>query len=294
MLPSLKQRLVIFVAVLIGGLLWLTVGSAVMPPSGDTGITLLDARSGLIAAVLLVILAGIPAGLLGTFVAAIANPLAGVFVFATCLWMLAAYGGDSSAFLWRVGVPGGYVWLIIEMLIWAGMYAALLTAMSRSRLLLRRRVPKLISPAYQTRSLTRQALRPSTAVACLVTTIVAALLCRLMVRDTDAGQILGSLAMAFALAAALGHAIVPGASAIGVLLSPVALAIVGYGYVIMGYGSQDELLAAWYTESLPGLAWVLPIHYASAGVAGCTLGIGAAQGLEAARAHSAESAGAAT
>jgi hypothetical protein len=53
------------------------------------------------------------------------------------------------------------------------------------------------------------------------------------------------------------------------------------------------VLSAWYSMSdawtqgqrLLGPAVCLPIHYASAAVMGCTIGIGIAQGMDAARAQ---------
>ena len=44
-------------------------------------------------------------------------------------------------------------------------------------------------------------------------------------------------------------------------------------------GDKPDLLASWYDGGVLGMARALPIHYASAGVIGCCLGIGWAQAV---------------
>lgn len=69
-----------------------------------------------------------------------------------------------------------------------------------------------------------------------------------------------------------------------------------YGYVLFSFNSHDEVLAAWFTQTssaaagarMPGPAMALPIHYASAALAGCAIGVGMAQAFDAARVQATE------
>ena len=77
--------------------------------------------------------------------------------------------------------------------------------------------------------------------------------------------------------------IFPQVNPAAILFSPAMVAVGVYGYVVMSYGNPEDLLRAVYNNQFPGVALALPIHYVSAGVAGCAAGMGIAQGIEASK-----------
>jgi hypothetical protein len=77
----------------------------------------------------------------------------------------------------------------------------------------------------------------------------------------------------------------PSINPVGVLFSPALVALAVYVYMMMGFESDRSVLEAWCGQGLPGLVLALPIHYISAGVAGCAAGVGLAQGIDAAKAR---------
>jgi hypothetical protein len=104
-----------------------------------------------------------------------------------------------------------------------------------------------------------------------------------VVRTGDPAQVLGGLVLSYAVAGGLAYVFTPYANPIGAVASPLLGGVAAYAW-LMGWGPQGEaFLRAAYAEALPGVAWVLPIHLASAGVTGACLGVAAAKGLEVAR-----------
>ena len=288
MLPAFRQRLCIAAAILIGGLCWLLVSESLSPEDASTGITLSDARVGALAAAVLVVLAGLPALGLGTLAAAMANPLAGPFVVGTALMMPVWRGGAGYGWLWRSEPPASYVWLAMEMVWWLLFYLMLMGASRAVRLPLRRRLPRLTAPAHQELSLLRGGARASTWLALAVSTVVSGLLSYVLIQGVDVGQVLLSLVLAFAIGGLVAQATVPDAGGLGVVLSPLVVGVIGYVLVSLGDAdTPDQMRALVYAREVSGFAWTLPIHYASAGVAGACLGVGIGQGWDLARSHAA-------
>ena len=281
MLPRLRQRLLIAFAVALGGVSWLLVIAPLLPGDGSTGLSLLDARAGLITAVVLLLVAGLPVFILGLIASALSHPLAGVFAVTAALMVLAAAGGKIDGFLQRTELPAGYGWLVLETAIWLVGLALLLFLIHRLRPALRERLGLLPTPDDADLG-TRLGLPKSEALlAGLICAGVGGGLGYILIRSTDGGQVIGSLLLAFTIGGLVAQLVMRQANPVPILVSPLAVAIAVYGYIFLmpTYATTDNVLEAWFSQSLPGLALALPIHYVSAAVAGCTLGVGVAQGF---------------
>ena len=111
------------------------------------------------------------------------------------------------------------------------------------------------------------------------TPLTAGVLCYLLLRNTDPGQIVCALLVSFTVGGLAGHLIFPQTNPIGILFSPAVVAVVGYTWVMLRFGQTDAVVSAWHRGQLPGMALALPVHYASAAIAGCAIGVGWAQGI---------------
>lgn len=276
-------------AAVVGGLVWLGAAEPLSAADGSAGLSLLDARVGVLAGGLVLLALGLPALVMGLGVSATGHPLSGVFSVSVGLLFLAGAGGSAEGYLRRHALPAGYGWLLVEALLWAGLVLGLLAAVHRLRPGLRRRLARLATPKQKHWG-DEIRLGPPDGRAMLAGVVAAAaggVGCVVLVQSEATGQVIGSLVLSFTLAGLLAQMLVGPANPVGVLLSPLAVAVGAYGYVLVGagYGSEDALLAAWYARELPGPALVLPIFYASAGVAGAAMGIGLGQAVHAAREH---------
>jgi hypothetical protein len=282
MTPPLRQRLLIAISAILGGMVWLLAQEALTPPNGSTGLTLWDAQVGLARAVAIAMLASLPAVLIALICSATGNPLTGIFAVAAALMILAGAGGPIDGLLWRASLPGVYGGLMLEIILWFAALAAFMFTIQRLRPRLRR-LPGLAlwarQPGNDDIHLTQWNL--PTALAGLISTLAGGLLCVALIQSTASGQVIGSMLLAFAAGALIAHMTIPKANPIGILLSPALVALLGYGYMLIEaqFVSTASVLEAWYAGELPGVALALPIHYASAAVAGCTLGLGVAQAL---------------
>lgn len=105
-----------------------------------------------------------------------------------------------------------------------------------------------------------------------------------LIRSTQTGQVMWSLILAFAVGTAATAMIFPGRSSLLLFLSPAVVAMISYATMMMRFDSSHAVLHAWYALShyneLPGgLGFVLPIHFASAGMVGCCIGLSVAHQL---------------
>ena len=274
----MRQRLVVVGSLVVGGLCWMQAGPALLPESGLGGVTLLNAPAWLVGGAVVALLAGAVAVGLAVLCGAMGNPLAAAFVFGAALCFLARRGGTTFGFLVEA-TPGRYVALLVEAGVWFAMLAGTLWLTSIARLPLRRRLPWLATEARRDRSLLRGWGDPASPLGVLVTAGVGGLLAHLMIRTWDAGQIVGALLFSFTIGSLVAQMVATKASPGALVLSPLVVAAVGYVQAFMLYGSNEELLAAAFRGEASGLAWTLPVHYASAGVAGCALGAGLGQAL---------------
>ncbi len=291
MLPSMRQRLLIALAWAIGIGGWLLVRGPLACADGSSGLSLASARVGMVWALALVVAGSIPAVAVAIVTSASGNPLAGIFAFAASLAVLAGAGGSIEGWMWRVTLPTAYVSLIVEMLIWEAISIAVLMTIQRCRGSVRRLWPALAAPDHLGES-TRIHLPGLQAMgAGIVCALVSGVLACLLLPNGSVGQALGALVVAFTIGGLVGHLVFPHANPIGILVSPGVVAIAGYVYVLINFHNSTNVLSAWYAQNapgvvtMPGIALVLPIYYASAGLAGAAAGIGIAQGLDSAKLH---------
>lgn len=285
MLPKTRQRLLVLLAVLVGGAAWVWPSSVLLAADGSTGISLLSARWHPVAATAFVVVTGVPALLLALVAAAAGNPILGVLASALALCILAGYGGSMHGWLERQeALSGAYAELIAEVLIWQAGVLLLLLLIRRARPALRRGWPALAFDDRADGAFALRLTRPWSVGAGLVCAVVAAAVGFFLIRKGDSGQVLGSLLVAFTLGGLAAGAAFPGCNPLGLLFSPALVAIGAYAWVLLRLGDDPEQIrAAWHIQEgagggtrslLPGLALALPIHYASAGLAGCCIGIG--------------------
>jgi hypothetical protein len=281
MLPTLRQRLFIAVAFVAGLVILLLIRGPLMPADGSSGITLLDARVGLVPAVALAVLASVPVVLLGLLVGCLGHPLSGVLVYAAGLTVLAGRGGGSIGFLWRSSGTGDYLWLVVDLVVWFGLLGLLVYLLATLRPTVRGRLRDFASPSWEAAWMIGRGNGLASLSGGLATAVIAALLTHLLLQRADTGQIIGGLMLAFALAGMIGKLVVPQMSPTAALLSPVVVALGGYVWVwfTLSPGTQAQLEGAWYDGTISGVARALPIHYASAAVTGLCLGLGMGQGM---------------
>lgn len=295
----MKQRLFIAAAAAIGAACWLLAIRFLAPSDGGSGLTLIHAHTGVITATIITLLLAVPAVLCGLIVSATGNPLAGVFTAAMALLILAAAGGPIDGWLLSITGPSAYRGLAFEMVLWLIGVTGVMMLIQISR-------PKLREAGLQSNAvktlfgvdhsgLTAYLNWPTSrglgagAVCALVGGVVAMVL----IRSSESGQVIGSLLVAFTIGGVCGQMVLPrGSSPVVMLLAPGAVAIAAYMLVATGYTSHDQLLTAWFAQTRTGagfsdrllsLALALPIHYASAGVAGAAMGVGLGQSIQAAQ-----------
>ena len=278
MLPSLRQRLIIGTAVLLGGAVWLSVDDLIRASDGGDGFTLVSARIGSGAAAVVVLIAGLPALALGIISSVSGSVLAGVFSVSAALTMLAWRGGSIEGYLWRFP-PGGYAALIVEMMVWTVGLAMVIASIQLLRPTLRSRWPALVLGKPGDDDMQMKLPTTPAALSGLICALVGGLLAYFLLRTGDRGQVIVSLLLAFTVGGFAAQTILPQSNPVGVLLSPVLVALVAYGWVLYPGSGPDERLA-FASQRLWGLALALPIHYASAAVAGCAMGVGWAGSLE--------------
>jgi hypothetical protein len=283
MLPQLKHRLVIGLSLVIGAFCWLLALGALTAADGSTGLSLMDARVGLVPAVVIVLAAGLPAIIAGLIAASTGNPLAGTFTISFSLMPLAAMGGSIEGYLKRTELPGGFRPLASEAIIWLVLLAVIFIVIDRLRTKVRPGLQKLAVKRHMgTRTqLAFPSLRPL--LAGLVAAGAGAFICNILIQTSDGGQVNCGLILGFGVAAMIAQLTVPHRNPLVILLSPLLVAAVAYLYTAWAYPAGDELLYDLYSRNLLNLALALPIQYASSGVAGCALGIGLAQTLDHAR-----------
>ena len=108
----------------------------------------------------------------------------------------------------------------------------------------------------------------------LVATVIGLFLAALLIRSAEPQQALWGVGLAFLLAGVVAHQLFPRSHPLGVLLSPLLAAILWYAWAAVTLGDAPVMLYSYYTGDFPHGALALPIHYASAGVAGAAAGVG--------------------
>lgn len=281
-MPSIRQRVIISAALVLGALVLLAGRGPLGPPDGSRGLTLLEARCGTPCALVLLTAACVPAVLLAFVAAGAGSLLAGPFVLGAALTILAAAAGPIDDYLRASPMPAGYLRLAAESLVWLAGWVVFLVVLARAAPWLRARLPKLwLSDPWEPLDLavkTWQAWAGGALCAAVATAVGL-----ILIRSSDVGQVLTCLFIAFGLGGLAARMAMGRLSPAVVLLSPALVAIGAYLYLAVSYGGWFEVLSSWYQDRLPGVGLALPLHYFSAGVAGAALGIGWGQMLSAPR-----------
>lgn len=310
MFPSLRTRLLITIAAIAGSMLWVSAAEAAMAPDGSGGISLITAGS-FGKATAMILLAGLPALIMGLVISALGNPLSGLFAAAIGLCSLAVTGGEMNGWIDRTnaGLPGDYLKLAMETLLWFAAVIVFLIVAMKLRPSIRKTIPKLVDKHHFGSNTQLRKFNASAWTAGGITALVGGILSFLLLRTAESGQVVGGLILAFMIAAFVGmlvagsifgelrrdsdtdqgegqdkgskieRLVAPPRNPIPVLLAPAVVAIIGYLLTMVAFSDKADLLASWYSGGVLGIARALPIHYASAGIIGCCLGIGWAQAV---------------
>ncbi len=288
MLPPTRQRIIIVLAVTVSIVAWLSFRGWLVSPDLSEGISLTATASGWAGTAVALVVAGAIATAAGLIAGSAGHPLAGVYVVAMGLCVLAGWGGPMDGWMRRSNLPGAYAGLIVETGVWHLGMAAVVWLTWRVRPRIRRLLPGVIVDAAHEDVDMPGRPDVSALLALLVAVIVGGVLCWVMQRSTDEGQVIGTLIAAFTLAGLAAQVCFPeNRHVLLILLSPAGVAIVAYSAAMALYPGDTQTLAAWFNiggfdphaPRMPGPALVLPIYYASAGVAGAAMGVGLAQNI---------------
>lgn len=295
MLPTITQRLMMLAAIIIGTACWLPVLPILMPSDGSDGLSLLDSRSGVLWACGVLLLAGLPALGVGLYVSSSGNPLSGVFTIGISLMVLAGQGGSMQGLIWRQAerpketAQGGSVFmqLEIEMLLWTLLWCLVMWLIRFLRLPIRKAwVPGRLKTGFSTaiteEDTPRFVLHVRPAMAGLLCAALAWVICMFLMQSPATGQVIGSVLLAFVIAGLTARLILPTGNVVYLLLSPLLVGFVAYAYAAVSHGSMsaEELIQAWQREEIAGPVFAMPIHWASAGLIGVSMGIGMAQAID--------------
>lgn len=297
MLPRITQRLMMLTALVISTLCLLPALPLLKAADGSSGLSLVDARVGVVSACGLVLLAGLPALLLGLYVSSSGNPLSGVFTIGFALMILAAKGGSMTGLIYRqadrpTDQPQGgsiFMQLEIEMVIWVLAWCLMMFLLRRYRLRIRSRcVPRILQTNFSSQmeveedDTPRFVLHVRPLLAGLLCAVLGWVLCRALMQTPTSGQVIGSLLVAFTIAGLSARLILPTGNVVYLLLSPLLVGFVSYamGAVVHGSASADRLILLWQVGEITAPMLAMPIHWASAGLVGVSVGIGMAQAID--------------
>lgn len=288
MLPTITQRTLMLIAIVAATLAWLAIQLPLTAAHGSSGLSLMDARVGVLFACLLLLAAGLPAMVGAIYVSASGNPLSGIFTTGFALIILAGQGGSMTGLIRRQSAGGGiFTTLMIELLLWALAWCVLMFLIRRFRDFVR---GNLVPPRLQTpfsRKLTEEdtprfVLHVAPIVAGLICSTLGYVGCRYLIATPATGQVIGALLVVFTCSAFAAREFVPTGNVVFLVLSPLIVAVAGYAHMAVTHGtaSAQDLIGLWQTGQITGPARALPIHYASAGMVGVALGIGLAQAID--------------
>ncbi|WP_428388517.1 hypothetical protein [Mucisphaera sp.] len=234
-----------------------------MPPGGWTGLTVMDARSSILVAALALGFAALPAVVAGVGMAAWSGVATGAFTLAASLTILAWYAGPIDGLLFRSEtLRHVYLDLAIEMIGWAFLWSIMLL------------VAGILHAGLRDKQARGHTSVPATFAALGITAILGAVVANLLAKSTDPGQVVGALVIGFAVGGWVARASVPSTRAWGLLISPLVVGLGVYLMASFNFTSDEMLQSSWFSGRMTGLALMLPIYFASAGVAGAAMGYG--------------------
>ena len=293
MVNIIQRRLLFLVTVVVSAASWCAVLPWLMSADGSSGLSLTTARIGFVAGVLLLAVAGIGAMVLGAATSAMGGRLSGVMAISLGLLVAAGRGGPIDGWIYgaRTALPGSYLWLMVEVLVWQAGGVVMLLMVQKLRNPLTARWPALAYEDHLEVDVVVSWPSAATLGATVLCAVIAGVLSYWLVRNSDGGQVVGGVGVSFLVAAMITQLLMPKHPATGALFAPALVALSAYGYVLLRFANETSFLAGWYnlgyhssaSAVVPGPALALPVHYASAGV------LGAAAGLAWARSMMAES-----
>lgn len=293
MLPPTRQRILILAAIAVATCAWLAFRGWLVPGDLSSGISLGAASSGWFGAVTAVVLAGGVTLAVALVPGAAGHPLAGVFAAGIGLCVLAGWGGPIDGWMRRSALPGAYAGLIVESLVWHGGMLGLAWCMWKLRPPVRRLLPGVVcDPRHEALELPGRPDRAAV-LAGLTAAAVGGGVCWVLQRSTSEGQVIGTMIAAFTLAGLAAQYWFPdNRHVLAVLAAPLVVSVAAYAAAWLMFPHEQATLTAWFNlggfdrhaARMPGPALVLPIYYASAGMAGAAMGAGMAGAIHAARA----------
>ncbi|MBL4702651.1 MAG: hypothetical protein JKX85_15500 [Phycisphaeraceae bacterium] len=281
MIAPIWQRIGIALGVLLGSLCWVGILPSLKSATGTQGIVLLDAPMGMVTC-LLVMAAAVPILVLSTLLCAVGRFTTGISVFAGSLLVLAYTGGSTIGWLERADLPGSYWQLITEMLLWQLMLLCAIALIYQFRPVVHRQLPVLVRRNSQWKTVLKTP-GVNELMAAVISSVIALIMSYLLIQNASINQILCGLVFSFALGAGMGQTLMPNTNPVAIFMSPFVVAICAYFMVLFRYEDQAVVMQALFNGSepggtimaqFPGPALALPIHYASAGLLGCCIGIG--------------------
>ena len=297
MLPTITQRLIMLAALIVSTLCLLPVLPMLTAADGSSGLSLLDARVGVVGACGLLLLAGLPALLLGLYVSSSGNPLSGIFTVGFALMALAGFGGSMTGLIWRQAdrprgeASGGSIFmqLEIEMVLWALAWCFMMFLVRQFRVKIRNKlVPRRLRTTFSTQlpieedDTPRFVLHVRPGMAGLLCAGLGFVLCKVIMQTPSSGQVIGTILLSFIIAGLAARLILPTGNVVYLLLSPLLVGFATYalGAVLHGSASADDLILRWQRGEITGPMFAMPIHWASAGLIGVSIGIGMAQAID--------------
>ncbi len=298
MFPTLPNRLLAAAAIFLGAWAWISAAGALAAADGSKGFSLMAAHGGLVHALPALLLAAAPAIVLSVVCSSVGNPLCGLFTLTTALWVVAAQGNPIGDWVHRTDakLPGDYAGLAIELFIWAAIFIGFIFLVYFARPLVRKALPFLARQPHLGEELKVTRGWIPSLVSAAIAAVIGGVLAYVLLRSPQKGQVIGALMLAFMVGGLAGDLITAflfkkhSANPIGIILAPLVVGLFAYLLTAWGYRDSEAFLKAFFEAAgapgartnlnvarLSGLALALPIDYASAGIAGCALGVGWSQ-----------------
>lgn len=289
MLPSIRQRIIFIIALIPAIGTWLTVAGVLRSIDQTSGFSLFSSGSGTLQALICLILASVVVLLVASVPTITGTLLSGALAFSCSLCVLAGVGGTIDGWMRRSQLPADYGYLMIELIMWLGIEILCLAGIQAAASKVKKQYPKIATkPLFEPFYFSKP--RSQTFMMTLLMALVSGLLSAIFIQSTDVGQIIGAVTLSFMIGGAISQSVfTKNQNLLPAVGAPCLVGLVTYTYVLIQFSAKHQVLAAWYNldgqvgsiAHLAGPALVLPIYYASAGLAGGVIGLAVGQTLTA-------------
>lgn len=289
--PPTVYRLFIVVAVAVCGILYIQALPVARAADGTEGFTLLLSAEPLTAAVWVAVLTAVAVAV-ALAATAIGRPTAGVFVVAAGLAIAAAKGGSIDGWLRRADGTGLYGFFAAEMLAWTGLWVAVTLVVYQFNAFLQKLAPERAegvaegaasvpeptwwgaADAMEGRSgVGAELLAAGTCI------VIGSVGVAVLVRVPQWPQVVWGVGISYLIAGLVAHQVSPVRNPLLFVLSPLIAGLGWYVYIAMQGMDRTELLHHYFQGQFWPAGLALPVHYASAGVAGAMFGRAWSQGM---------------